>query len=85
MVTSFLVCGLIDTPNPSTGPPLPILIKKIFDHIAKIAPTKKNREEIMYRSMSEQNNTLPENKKSNWDNLYNPNGIRTIKIVNPKI
>lgn len=61
-VTSFLVCGLIDTPNASAGPPLPIVNKKIFDHIAKIAPTKKISDEIMYRSISELKITLPENK-----------------------
>src|SRR4030042_2994875 len=62
VVTSFLVCGLIDTPNASTGPPLPTVNKKIFDHTAKIAPTKKINAEMMYRNISELKITLPENK-----------------------
>lgn len=62
IVTSFLVCGLIETPNPSVGPPLPILNKKTFDHIMKYAPVKKINTEIMYRSIIELINTLPENK-----------------------
>ncbi len=62
IVTNFLVCGLIEIPNPSAGPPFPILNKKTFDHIMKYAPIKKINNEIMYLNIIELINTLPDNK-----------------------
>ena len=62
VVTSFLVCGLIEIPNPSAGPPLPILNRKKFDHIMKYTPTIKTKNEIMYRSIIKLIKTLSDNK-----------------------
>lgn len=85
IVTSFLVWGLIDTPNPSAGPPLPILNRNTFDHIRKNAPVLKNNNEIMYRSVIAIVNSLSDNMLSSLDNSYNPNGINIIKMVIPKM
>ena len=59
VVTSFLVCGLIDTPNASVGPPFPILYRDQFDHIAKIAPGIKITENKINLNVSEPINTFP--------------------------
>lgn len=56
--TNFLVCGLIEIPNPSAGPPLPILTKKIFDHIMKYTPAVKIGIETMYLNVTELINPL---------------------------
>jgi len=62
IVTNFLVCGLIEIPNPSAGPPFPILNKKTFDHIMKYTPAIKNNIENMYLNIIELINTFPDNR-----------------------
>ena len=43
----FLFGGVIATPNPSVGPPFPILNNAILDHIENIIPTSKKGMDII--------------------------------------